>query len=118
MIRKSLAVSIALIIVTPRWAEAPASADEQSCDATVRASADVKDTDIVVTGQRQDDALGKSDEARLGVLGERDILSTPFSVTSFSENLARNTQAISLRDLLTRATRCEATTTTPISMPA
>ncbi|MFC6746655.1 TonB-dependent receptor plug domain-containing protein [Methylobacterium persicinum] len=38
----------------------------------------------------------------LGVLGNRDIMDTPFSAASYTETTIRNTQAVSVGDLLTR----------------
>ncbi|WP_184202893.1 TonB-dependent receptor [Polymorphobacter multimanifer] len=57
--------------------------------------------DIIVTGTRLTDT-GIGNKTSLGILGERPILDTPFSVTSFTEALIRNTGARSLSDVLVR----------------
>lgn len=56
--------------------------------------------EIVVTGQRSDEPVSKT--ARLGVLGDRDILDTPYSINSLTEEFARNIQAVTLTDILRR----------------
>lgn len=58
--------------------------------------------DIVVTGQRALDGGQVTETGRVGILGDQDALDTPFSVQSFSEAFLRNTQPISVAEVLAR----------------
>lgn len=57
--------------------------------------------EVIVTGERlTDTGIGRG--TSFGVLGEREILDTPFSVSAFTEALIDNTGARSLSELLVR----------------
>ena len=60
---------------------------------------------IMVTGEGKGSFTKFSlatDTTSFGVLGERTIMETPFSVSSYSENLFKNTNTRSIGDVLTR----------------
>ncbi len=57
--------------------------------------------EVIVTGESLTSSVIGS-ETSFSVLGERSILDTPFSVSSFTEDLIRTTAAVSLKDLLIR----------------
>ncbi len=80
----------------------PAAAAEETAVSNTKepvrlAMASVQDSDIVVTGQK-----GKpgEEEARLGVLGERTLIETPFAITVLERDIIVNQQAIVLSDVL------------------
>jgi iron complex outermembrane receptor protein len=81
---------------------APAAA--QSASGEVVSEVD----EIIVTGERlTGDVIGEG--TGFGVLGERDIADTPFSVTSFRDTLIDNTIALNLSEILTRDPSVRAT---------
>ena len=61
---------------------------------------DRRDGDIVVTGARDEQLT--PDQGSVGILGNVDVLDTPYSVQSFSEALIRDTQALTVSDILQR----------------
>lgn len=65
------------------------------------AAATAAEPEMVVIGQRLT-SVGIGDKTGFGVLGEREVLNTPFSVTAFTEALIENSVAQNLTDVLVR----------------
>ena len=56
---------------------------------------------VVVTGQAEADAGGQiAKSARAGLLGEKDLLDTPFSVNSYTSQRMLDQQALTLAEVL------------------
>lgn len=94
MIRKYLATSVTIFFVTPAWAQdhVPAGGSVQLTMAdTDTDQFDEKNT-IIVTGKRH---TGEqvAPKGSVGILGDRDVLETPFSQTSYTDALIKNIQA-------------------------
>lgn len=95
-VRTSIAVAIAMLVSVSATARRAAPAPKP-----VEATAiEKRDSDIIVTGAREKQLT--PDQGSVGILGNVDVLDAPYSVQSFSEALIRDTQAITLSDILQR----------------
>lgn len=74
----------------------PAASEDTLATTTVTASPDTLPADVPPPFAGGQVARG----ARSGLLGNKDVFETPFSVQSFTSELVRNTQAASLGDVL------------------
>ncbi len=98
MICKAVVLSTILLAATPAWAgpEAPALADPAVADE----APETKGSDVIVVGQRTIGDGQVSTTARIGVLGDQDVLDTPFSTTSVTSDFIDNQQAKSLTEVI------------------
>ena len=89
-------LSVAMIVATAL----PMNVSAQEAQTPVSQEGEDKEIDtITVRGQR---SLFQAQDTKFGVLGDRTIMETPFSVSAFSERLADDTHARSMKDLLVR----------------
>ena len=99
------AAVLAMTAATTAQAQAQAQAQAPVVLPSTRAQTSQTATEdpnlIIVTGQRDRENV-TSDHTALGVLGDTKLLDAPFSVQSYGEALIRNSQALTLIDVIGR----------------